>query len=102
MLSKVGHKEVKKLITCPFTKTEAGETLDLPGQPALNRNPTPTPPASPYAWRMKIPAEAGILHKINAAITYSRLATTIGRAGLTAVFGMVTGVSLHVSSPRCE
>ena len=36
----------------------------------------------------------------NAAITYSRLATTIGRAGLTSVFGMVTGVSPHVSSPR--
>ena len=36
----------------------------------------------------------------NAAITYSRLATTIGRAGLTTVFGMVTGVTLHVLSPH--
>ena len=34
------------------------------------------------------------------AITYSRLATTIGRAGLTTVFGMVTGVSLHALSPQ--
>lgn len=36
----------------------------------------------------------------NAAITYSRLSTTIGRVGLTAVFGMETGVSPHVLSPR--
>ena len=31
---------------------------------------------------MKIPAEAGIFGKNNAAITYSRLATTIGAGGL--------------------
>ena len=50
---------------------------------------------------MKIPAEAGTFgEKNNAAITYSRLATTIGRADFTSVFGMVTGVSPHVSSPR--
>lgn len=42
----------------------------------------------------KMPAEAGILK--SAAITYSRLATTIGRTGLTAVFGMETGVSPYV------
>ena len=36
----------------------------------------------------------------NAAITYSRLSTTIGRVGLTTVFGMVTGVSPHVCSPQ--
>lgn len=36
----------------------------------------------------------------SAAMTYSRLATTIGRAGLTTVFGMVTGVTLHVLSPQ--
>lgn len=38
--------------------------------------------------------------KINAAITYSRLSTTIGRVDFTTVFGMVTGVSPHVWSPR--
>ncbi len=36
----------------------------------------------------------------NAAITYSRLTTTIGRVGLTSVFGMVTGVAPHVLSPH--
>ena len=36
----------------------------------------------------------------SAAITYSRLATTIGRADFTTVFGMGTGVSLHVMSPQ--
>ena len=50
-----------------------------------------------FISRKKIPAEAGILK--NAAITYSRLATTIGRTVLTAVFGMGTGVALHVMSP---
>ena len=49
---------------------------------------------------MKIPAEAGIFGEKNAAITYSRLTTTIGRADFTSVFGMVTGVSPHVTSPR--
>ena len=33
-------------------------------------------------------------------MTYSRLATTIGRTGLTSVFGMVTGVSPRVLSPH--
>ena len=50
----------------------------------------------------KYPPERVFRKKKNAAITYSRLATTIGRAGLTAVFGMVTGVSLHVYSPRLQ
>lgn len=49
---------------------------------------------------MKTPAEAGV--RKSAAITYSRLTTTIGRAGLTTVFGMVTGVTLHVLSPQGE
>ena len=49
--------------------------------------------------RMKTAAFKAAEFKI-AAITYSRLATTIGRAGLTAVFGMGTGVSLHVTSPQ--
>lgn len=45
-----------------------------------------------------MPALAGIYK--SAAITYSRIATTIGRTVFTIVFGMVTRVSLYVWSPQ--
>ncbi len=62
--------------------------------PRAGAGPSPVRPSA-----RKHPPKSGYFQE-NAAITYSRLATTIGRTGLTTVFGMGTGVAPHVMSPR--